>query len=372
MDGGGMRHYAENLTHAMGMYAQANLGLFVRETEEEPYAAGGVATVRMARNRYRHLLREQYNPCYYATAAEHFMRTTMPSLVHITSDGIGLLAFSRHFLARGAKVVYTVHDPVPHEENITRWAKVVHRYKRVYQLPRLFDRLHAVHVHSEKHRHALGELYGRRVYDKTYVVQHGGGAAPAIRSGGKVSPELTGRDLNKDYTVLFFGRIHPYKGLDHLVAACGIAREKGCRLSLVVAGEGDAQGACSGDDAHTVFINRFIEDGEVAALFKMASVVVLPYTSATQSGVAPLAFAFGKPVICTRVGALDELVIDSVTGLLVPPGDPHALAEAIMSLSNDELREKMGRAAGSFLTEVLSWERVAAKHLQQYARILED
>ena len=70
-----------------------------------------------------------------------------------------------------------------------------------------------------------------------------------------------------------------------------------------------------------VIDNEYIPDDKVAALFRRASVVVLPNIEATQSGVIPLAYTFGKPVVATTVGSLPEMVDDGDTGLLVPPRD---------------------------------------------------
>jgi glycosyltransferase involved in cell wall biosynthesis len=77
------------------------------------------------------------------------------------------------------------------------------------------------------------------------------------------------------------------------------------------------------------FVDHYVPDGEVGVYFAAADVVVLPYTSATQSGVVQVAYGFGRPVITTAVGGLPEVVRDGVTGLLIPPNDPRALAGAV-------------------------------------------
>jgi glycosyltransferase involved in cell wall biosynthesis len=76
----------------------------------------------------------------------------------------------------------------------------------------------------------------------------------------------------------------------------------------------------------------FVSNEEAALLFSAADAAVLPYRSATQSGVVQLAFAYGTPVIATAVGGLPEAVSDGVDGLLCPPDDPQALAAAISRL----------------------------------------
>jgi len=89
------------------------------------------------------------------------------------------------------------------------------------------------------------------------------------------------------------------------------------------------------------FVNRYVPNEELKPYFDLADVVVLPYVSATQSAVAQLAFGFGKPVITTRVGGLHEVVQDGVTGLIVPPQDEVALADAVVRFYRDGLAGQM-------------------------------
>jgi glycosyltransferase involved in cell wall biosynthesis len=84
-------------------------------------------------------------------------------------------------------------------------------------------------------------------------------------------------------------------------------------------------------------IDRFIPDGEVSLYFSAADLVVLPYESATQSAIVPIAYAFERPVLATRVGGLPEAVRDGETGLLVEPRNPTALAEAIIRFYKEDL-----------------------------------
>ncbi len=104
-------------------------------------------------------------------------------------------------------------------------------------------------------------------------------------------------------------------------------------------------------------MKRDITNEAIGPYFDLADVVVLPYISATQSGVVQLAFGFGKPVITTRVGGLQEVVRDGYNGLVVPPQNEEALAEAIVRYLSEDLGPQMSeriihdRDAGSF-----SWQ----------------
>lgn len=135
---------------------------------------------------------------------------------------------------------------------------------------------------------------------------------------------------------LFFGYVRHYKGLDTLLQAWPLVRARRPGATLVVAGEFyekpepyRALVAAAGEGAVRL-LDRYIGDAEVEALFRAADVTVLPYRSATQSGVTHVAYALGCPVIATRVGGITETVREGETGLTAPPEDPVALADAIV------------------------------------------
>ena len=166
--------------------------------------------------------------------------------------------------------------------------------------------------------------------------------------------------------LLFFGYIRAYKGLDALLEAWPRARARR-PMTLVVAGE------CYEDPRHyerlaaqagtgVRLIQRYIPDDEVEALFKACDAVVLPYKSATQSGVTHVAYALGKPVITTDVGGLSETVVPGETGLIVPPGDLDALAEAMVRFFEEHLGPRMAQGMAA-LQARHSWETLAAETL---------
>jgi glycosyltransferase involved in cell wall biosynthesis len=146
--------------------------------------------------------------------------------------------------------------------------------------------------------------------------------------------------------LLFFGFVRRYKGLDVLIEALPrvLARRA---VTLVVAGEFyepveplRQRIAQLGIGERVRVLDRYVPDEEVGDLVAAADCVVLPYRSATQSGVVLVAYAGGCPVISTAVGGLPEVVDDGVTGYLVPPEDPAALADAIV-----KFYERGGRPA---------------------------
>jgi glycosyltransferase involved in cell wall biosynthesis len=165
----------------------------------------------------------------------------------------------------------------------------------------------------------------------------------------KASPLAARQSLGlrpEDRVLLFFGYVRPYKGLDVLFSALPEMMQADRLLKLIVAGEFYQspdpyykQVADTGLSDRVMFINRFIANEEVPNLYATADVVILPYREATQSGIVSMAFALEKPVIATNVGALAETVTDELTGLLVPPENPQALAAAVRRFF--DLREKI-------------------------------
>jgi len=166
--------------------------------------------------------------------------------------------------------------------------------------------------------------------------------------------------------VLFFGYVRRYKGLDTLLEAWPAVRASR-PATLVVAGdfyEDPAPyralvAAADGDDPGTVRLREgYQSDEDVEALLRAADVVVLPYRSATQSGVTHVAYALGVPVITTDVGGLAETVRPGETGLVVPPEDPAALAAAIVRYFAEGLGPRL-REGVRALGAVHSWDALA-------------
>jgi glycosyltransferase involved in cell wall biosynthesis len=110
---------------------------------------------------------------------------------------------------------------------------------------------------------------------------------------------------------------------------------------------------------HITLVNRYVPNEDLQTYFDLADVVVLPYVSATQSAVVQLAFGCGKAVITTRVGGLHEVVEDGVTGLIVPPQDSRALADAVLRFFREGLREPFEHNVRcSSETRRFSWEHM--------------
>lgn len=161
--------------------------------------------------------------------------------------------------------------------------------------------------------------------------------------GEKVSKEAARTELGlrqEDKIVLFFGFIRKYKGLDILLDAMKIIKERAIQqgrapVYLLVAGEFYEEEAPYLDQVRengiadeVILHTHFIPDSEVKYYLCASDAVVQPYRNATQSGVTPLAYHFEIPMIVTDVGSLTAMVVDGRTGLVAQP-DAHSIAEKI-------------------------------------------
>ena len=157
--------------------------------------------------------------------------------------------------------------------------------------------------------------------------------------GAPVTKEEARKTLGlnqQEKIILFFGFIRKYKGLDMLLEAMKIIKQKNAGIKLLVAGEfyedeKPYRELIEKNQLNDVLILRteFIADSAVKYYLCAADVVVQPYRNATQSGVTPLAYHFEKPMIVTNVGSLPALVPDGKVGLVAEP-DPASIAAAIM------------------------------------------
>lgn len=147
--------------------------------------------------------------------------------------------------------------------------------------------------------------------------------------------------------LLFFGYVREYKGLDLMLRAMPLIRRR-LPVRLMVAGEfyagekryrGLVEELGLGEAVR--FDADYIPEDRVALYFSACDATVLPYHSATQSGIVQIAYQLDTPVICTDVGGLAAAVADGETGLVVRPGDPEALAAAILRYYDDGLEGKL-------------------------------
>ncbi len=173
--------------------------------------------------------------------------------------------------------------------------------------------------------------------------------------------------------LLFFGFIRDYKGLDILLNALKLLPQD---YHLIIAGEvyGNFNKYQEIIDrlqlqSSITLLNHYITDDEVPGIFSASDVCVLPYRSATQSGIIGVAYQYNLPVIATNVGGLQEMITPYNTGLMVEKIDPTELAKTIEQYFNKNLKEKFSANINLFKSKY-NWENLAQAILDLYKRIL--
>ncbi len=168
----------------------------------------------------------------------------------------------------------------------------------------------------------------------------------------------------EERVILFFGFIREYKGLHILLEAMPLVLEK-LDVKLLVAGE-------FYDDSkkyfdliknmnieNSVFVfDEYIPNEDVGLYYSASDVVVLPYISATQSGIVQIAYNYDKPVITTNVGGLPEVVEEKMTGYIVPAENPELLAQAIIEFYRRKDQINFKENIREFKKQ-FSWDRMA-------------
>lgn len=266
------------------------------------------------------------------------IRGWKPDVIHILNEtNIWLNAFT--ILPRFAPVIATVHDIKLHPgDNMTG------------RVPRFFPNLlarrsDAIIVHGEGLRDdAIASLSVSR--ERVFVAPH-----PPLRHFFDIARAKKFKKPDDNiFRVLFFGRIHEYKGLRYLLQAASSLRTRIPNLRVIIAGRGDDFSIYRPyvDDASIIELrNHFISDADTAELFAAADVLALPYIEASQSGVLMIGVPFGLPVVATEVGEIGTAVRSLGIGTTVPPRDVQLLASGIMSiaLNPDSRREYAQNAA---------------------------
>ena len=179
--------------------------------------------------------------------------------------------------------------------------------------------------------------------------------------------------------IVFFAGRHVYdKGVDVLVEAARILLSKRQDVKFIIAGDGPMRlhlmwlASTYGLGDKIYFTGR-LSDEELYRAYKLADMVVIPSRYEPFGIVALEAMASGRPVVASRVGGLSEVVVDGETGILVQPGDPYSLAQAIeVLLDNPQLAREMGARGRRRVEELYRWGKVVRFLERIYQRVLEE
>ncbi len=289
-----------------------------------------------------------------------------PDLVHDTSgNACKWSAGLWPLLRRRWPLMITEHDPRPHAGMGSAFATLTRHIAW-----RCADHLI---VHGEKCRQTLLDAGIQK--DRISTNRHGIFSIYDQRRHTSVTEE--------ENSILFFGELRPNKGIYRLSAIVRKVHALFPAARFIVAGKRtklparrEAEKVRSavellkstpGVEVH----ERYVGDDEVEYFLRRSALVILPYEEASQSGVIPLAYAFGKPVVAFEVGDLGESIVEGETGVLVHAGDDDAFAREIVGLlANDAKRRAMGREAYAWAQTELSWETIARRTIHDYHQLL--
>lgn len=161
---------------------------------------------------------------------------------------------------------------------------------------------------------------------------------------------------------LYIGTLHPYKGVKFL---CRAFQNMSINSKLIIAGGGfDSCLNEVKDDKRFFIINRYIENDELVWLIKNCKAVICPYIAASQSGIVQTAFVFNKPLIATKVGAFEEIIVEGKNGFLANPADSASLVDKISLFE----KSKMDRI--SFVSERYDWGNIVMQYLNLFYTIV--
>jgi len=318
---------------------------------------------------------------YYLRLAR-FAATTRKKVFHIlwnnkfeTIDRTLLMFWYR---ALGKKIVLTAHNVNAakrdgHDSTLNRLTLRV-QYRNADH----------IFVHTEKMKRELIDEFGVNSAKVTVIAHPINQAVPNTAVTLTQARQRFGLDPH-DRTILFFGRIASYKGLEYLVEAYQQlwAKHDGYRLLIV---GGPKEGAESYWDDIRERIERspsrsgvqqrieFVPDEETEWYFKAADVLAMPYTDIFQSGILFLAYTFGLPVVATNVGSFRDDILEGVTGFVVPARDADEFARGLERFFKSPLFDRTGRARVAIrqtIEEQHSWKAVACVTRTVYASVTE-
>ena len=246
------------------------------------------------------------------------------------------------------QISITVHDPIPHMGEDSSWQEKLRRIGLRYVSSICF-----------LSRNEWLKTQFLKKYKVSENKIHYAGLAPY-----DVLNFIERDKSNYASDFLFVGRISPYKGVDTLLSAMRILRERNIKCKLIIAGAGSLpieQDLYKDSDDITI-INRYISVTELVAMIQDAKYVVCPYKEATQSGVIMSAFALGRAVIASRVGDFESVVEEGKNGFLVEANNPEALADAMeRRLCLPIVR--VGKETGA-------WKHIAEQYVEMYQKTL--
>jgi len=248
----------------------------------------------------------------------------------------------------------------------------------------MYHLLDRIIVHTAKMKEELCSLF-HVDSQKVIIIPHG--INNRIPRKGMTQEEAR-RQMGLEptvHTILFFGQIDSYKGIETLIDAVAICVNEDASMMLIVAGNPKRQSDYIRNleqqalqrlpEQNRRLRFQYIPVGEVEMYFAAADCVVLPYKNIFQSGVIFLSYRFGVPIIATDVGSFCEDIIDGVTGFLCRPDSAEDMSEKLKVFFRSDLfrqREHTRARIRAFAEQQYSWTDIARKTIDVYHSVVQQ
>ena len=257
----------------------------------------------------------------------------------------------------GPKIIYTAHNILPHRSGKKQYA----------DLSKIYNKVDRILVHGEQTRREFSDLY-EDFKNKVSIQRHGSFNGQSTKSDRMlVNEDILAKMDVSNKLFIFFGNIFYNKGVDRL-AKIWLENFKDLQqYLLIIAGKKDRNykelneieaeiKACT----NILYIDHFIEDNLLNYLLEQSQLVLLPYRSASMSGVVFTAAEFKKPVLATKTGAIEEYLEDEINSFLVDNSDQdyaEKLIYIIENISSQQLAQ-MGINLRNHFRQHYSWEYI--------------
>lgn len=285
----------------------------------------------------------------------HFMWSLTPTADQLLYRLLQLL---------GRRVVYTAHNPFPHERKPSDARKFAKLYRTV-------DHIIVLTKNTANEIREVCDIPEARVS----VIPHGDFDplfAHYPRNEQLVEDIRTKANGRK--IVAFLGLIRPYKGLDYFINSFPLIKKRVPDVFFLVAGavgignqeliQADIAANCEPNEAWIDL--RFLPTSDLTACVAAMDVLVMPYINASQSGNTVMAYSAGVPVIATDVGGLAEMTTNDVTGYVIPPRDSDAIADAVAKCFEPGKYEQLSVQVRHAAANEYSWSSIAAQTIVAY------
>ncbi len=295
-----------------------------------------------------------------------------PDVVHVQflpmlERGVPFEAWFVSYVRRlGSKLVYTVHNVLPHDSG--------KRLKAAYA--RIYDQADALICHDEHLKHRIVNEFGIDT-GKVSVIPHGVLFEETASTDTQAAKRSRGIGAD-EILVLWQGIIRPYKGVGFLLDAWKSARNQGLRGRLLIVGTGDAPELAAirakveqlGLTDSVILDFRFVDVDELASLYAAADILAYPYSAISTSGALMTGIAHAKAIVASTLPGFQQVLEHERNALLVTHGDTKGWADAIIRLANNpQLRQQFGNRLRASQQELPSWTDIAEQTARLYERL---